>query len=392
MAALSPRFPGLRAAAEAALILAVGMGFGRFAFTAIFPHMVEEGVLSLQAGSLAASANYAGYLLGALLAIGARARYAHWLCVGSVVGTAACLTALALPIPVWAIYAVRGLAGAFSAGAMVGASMWLFEHRRHFRGAPVLYAGVGLGIALSAELLVWGAHAGLHSTGMWAMLAAAALLIGLAAAPGLLAGRAPVPVPAATSAPVALKAVAAGPLTAIYGLAGLGYIVTATYLPLLVHMALPTMNPAHVWAVFGLSAVPSCFLWHRIHERLGTRSALQANLLLQALGVVLPVFFDSSASYLLSALLVGGTFMGTATIAMPAAQRAVRKTTTPLLAIMTLVYGLGQIIGPSMAEALRAYTHTFSSSLLAAAAALLLAALIGMRLYPRQLPPLSDNA
>lgn len=50
----------LRPAIDAALIMAIGMGFGRFAFTAIYPHMVEEGVLSLHGGSLAASANYAG--------------------------------------------------------------------------------------------------------------------------------------------------------------------------------------------------------------------------------------------------------------------------------------------------------------------------------------------
>ncbi|RYF40475.1 MAG: MFS transporter, partial [Comamonadaceae bacterium] len=35
----------LRSAFDAALIMAIGMGFGRFAFTAIYPHMVQEGVL-----------------------------------------------------------------------------------------------------------------------------------------------------------------------------------------------------------------------------------------------------------------------------------------------------------------------------------------------------------
>ena len=37
-------FAGLRFAVEAALILAVGMGFGRFAFTAIYPHMRDTAV------------------------------------------------------------------------------------------------------------------------------------------------------------------------------------------------------------------------------------------------------------------------------------------------------------------------------------------------------------
>ncbi|MBD1555150.1 YbfB/YjiJ family MFS transporter [Pseudomonas typographi] len=370
----------LRSAAEAALVMAVGMGFGRFAFTAVFPHMLQDGVLSLRAGSFAASANYAGYLLGALLAVRAQARNAHRLCLWSVIGTAICLAVLALPVPIWAIVAVRGLAGAFSALSMVAASLWLLQHRGHLRGAPLLYAGVGIGIALSAELLVLGAHAGLRSAGMWLMLALVALAIGLAAAPGLIASASETQGVATPPGPSTAPSVSAWPLVTIYGLAGLGYIVTATYLPLLVHAVLPDLNPAHVWALFGLGAVPSCFLWHRIHERLGTRSALQLNLVLQALGVALPALTPSAASYVLSALLVGGTFMGTVTIAMPAAQRIARQAGTNLLATMTLVYGVGQIAGPVLAETLRGHSHTFASSLLAASAALLLAALVSLRL------------
>lgn len=45
--------PEIRSAVEAALVMAVGMGFGRFAYTALYPHMVQEGVLGLNEGSLA---------------------------------------------------------------------------------------------------------------------------------------------------------------------------------------------------------------------------------------------------------------------------------------------------------------------------------------------------
>lgn len=377
---MAPDRAALRSAAEAALILAVGMGFGRFAFTAILPHMVAESALSVRGGSLAASANYAGYLLGALLAVRARPHQAHRLCLWAVIGTAACLAALAVPAPTWAIVAVRGLAGVFSALAMVAASLWLLAYRGHFRGAPLLYAGVGIGIALSAELLALGARAGLHSHGMWLMLGIVALVVGLAAAPGLIASASPAQGSVAAPTASAPAPVAAWPLVAIYGLAGLGYIVTATYLPLLVQASLPGLDPAHVWAVFGLGAVPSCFLWHRVHERLGTRRALQLNLVVQAVGVALPVFAGSAGGYVLSALLVGGTFMGTVTIAMPAAQRAARRTGGNLLAVMTLVYGIGQIAGPALAEALRAHSGTFASSLLAASAALVLAACLALRL------------
>ena len=370
----------LRTAIAAAAILAIGMGFGRFAFTAIYPHMVEEGVLSLREGSLAASANYAGYLLGAILAMRARARSAHRLCLWSAAGTALCLGVLAVPMPVWTIVMVRGAAGVFSALAMVAASLWLLEQRRQARGAPLLYAGVGVGIAVSAELLVLASQLGWHSAGMWLLLAGVAVLAGLAAAPAIaVSGEASLD-EMKKPAVSALASVAPWPLVLIYGLAGLGYIVTATYLPVLVGAALPGLNSAHVWAVFGLGAAPSCFLWHRLHERLGTRQALRLNLLLQALGVALPVLAPSAAGYLLSAILVGGTFVGTVTIAMPAAQRAAVKAGTNMMAIMTLVYGVGQIIGPVLAGSLYAQSHSFNSALLAAAGALLLAIVASLRL------------
>lgn len=372
-----------RSAIEAALILSVGMGFGRFAFTAVFPYMVEDGVISVQQGSWAASMNYAGYLLGALLAVRMRARYAYKLCLWSVLGTALCLAVLALPVPVWGILLVRGVAGAVSALGFVAASLWLFEQRGHFTGAPVLYAGVGVGIALSAELLVLGASLGLHSSGMWLLLGAVAAVMGLIAAPGLVMNYTePSTEASAAQAAIQPKLVAVLPMVIIYGLAGFGYIVTATYLPMLVHMALPDVHSAHVWAVFGLGAVPACFVWHRLHERLGTRGALQWNLALQALGVALPVLVQSASSYMLSALLVGGTFTGTVTIAMPAAQRLARHTGKNVLAIMTLMYSVGQIIGPMVAELLHTYSHSFSSALLAAALALVIALICSVKLYP----------
>ena len=47
--------------------LAVAMGIGRFAFTPLLPMMLHDGVLDLAAGSWLASANYLGYLVGAVL-------------------------------------------------------------------------------------------------------------------------------------------------------------------------------------------------------------------------------------------------------------------------------------------------------------------------------------
>jgi hypothetical protein len=43
------------------------MGIGRFAFTPLMPVMLQQGLLDIAAASWLASANYLGYLLGALL-------------------------------------------------------------------------------------------------------------------------------------------------------------------------------------------------------------------------------------------------------------------------------------------------------------------------------------
>jgi len=360
----------LALALSAALILAIGMGFGRFAFTGLYPLMVGEGVLSVNGGSLAASANYAGYLLGALALARCPERLAARLCRVALVGTLLGLAAMAVPAPAGFAIGVRLLAGVLSAVALVGASVWLLHVMQRHGGAPLMFSGVGLGILISAELIAGGHGAGLGSPAIWLLLAGAGSVLALLAWPAL--GRpAPAPAKTATHAAPAVP-MAPASLLLIYGLAGFGYIITATYLPLLMRGG--ALSPLQAWAVFGLAAAPSCFFWHWLHGHLGTRRALAANLLVQALGVILPVLQHSAPAYLASALLVGGTFMGTPTIALPAARLAAAKVRFNMLATMTAVYGVGQIVGPLASSALYHLDGSFSPALLAAGAALLLGA------------------
>ncbi|WNJ81816.1 YbfB/YjiJ family MFS transporter [Cedecea neteri] len=372
-----PEIRALLLALAGAVVLAIGMGYGRFSYTGILPVMLQEGLLSLHQGNLAASANYAGYLIGALLLAKAKPADARRLNMASVGLTIGCLLLLAWTKSPWAVVAVRGFAGLLSAVSLIAASLWLLQHMKHHTGAPVLYAGVGLGIFLSAEFIALGKTYGYTSQQIWLLCGLTALLLFalvfklLLSPPDYLIDYQKQA--SSQAQPEAGGAKAAWKLLVIYGLAGFGYIITATYLPLFLSGSLSTLDPVQLWAIFGLAAIPSCFVWHQIVSKYGYRRAFAANLLVQATGVVLPAFSHSLLFCLLSAVLVGFTFTGTVTIALPEARRLAHLVRFNMIAAMTAIYGIGQIIGPLVAGELYGITGSFNGSLAAATGALLLA-------------------
>src|SRR5690348_289578 len=119
----SPRpVPTALLALAGALSLAAAMGIGRFAFTPVLPLMLGEGLMNVAQGGWVASANYAGYLAGALTAARLPLR-AGALAVLALLATAALTAAMAWPLPaLWVL--LRFLAGAASAWVFVATSVW----------------------------------------------------------------------------------------------------------------------------------------------------------------------------------------------------------------------------------------------------------------------------
>ncbi|APM43915.1 YbfB/YjiJ family MFS transporter [Klebsiella pneumoniae] len=394
------------------IVLMIGMGYGRFAFTGVLPLMLNEGLLTLHEGNLAASANYAGYLVGALLLARVQPGAATRLSIISAGLTIASLALLAWVSSPWIIITLRAVAGALSAITLIAGSLWLLEHMGHHHGAPLLYAGVGLGIFISAEGIALGHALNLTSQQIWLLCAlCAGLLLALAIRWLLTPPAALVRVShVETSSPASgsdtrraawrllmvyglagfgyiitatylplflsgsLQSVDPVHLWALFGLAGFGYIITATYLPLFLSGSLQSVDPVHLWALFGLAAAPSCLIWHKLVLKWGYRQALTRNLLVQALGVILPACSASLLFCVLSALLVGFTFMGTVTIALPKAKSLSHQVSFNMIAAMTALYGVGQIAGPLIAGALYQIAASFNPALYAAALALLIAA------------------
>ena len=360
------------------IVLMIGMGYGRFAFTGVLPLMLNEGLLTLHEGNLAASANYAGYLVGALLLARVQPGAATRLSIISAGLTIASLALLAWVSSPWTIITLRAVAGALSAITLIAGSLWLLEHMGHHHGAPLLYAGVGLGICISAEGIALGHALSLTSQQIWLLCALCAGLLLALAIRWLLTP--PAALVRASHVETSLHASGsdtrrgAWRLLMVYGLAGFGYIITATYLPLFLSGSLQSVDPVHLWALFGLAAAPSCLIWHKLVLKWGYRQALTRNLLVQALGVILPACSASLLFCVLSALLVGFTFMGTVTIALPKAKSLSHQVSFNMIAAMTALYGVGQIAGPLIAGALYQIAASFNPALYAAALALLIAA------------------
>lgn len=359
----------LRHALSGTLILAIAFGFGRFAYTAIYPHMMQDHLISLQQGGYIASANYLGYLIGALLSVRIKQHNASLYTLIATVGSSLGLLLLGFVDNIWAIIAIRLIAGALSAFAMVAASIWLLQNLQLKNYAPLLYAGVGSGIALSSGLIILGETLNLSSQSLWLFIGISTLVLASFAIPSLLSHNQVSP--SLSSSALNTPTLSAKRLIIAYGLTGFGYIMTATYLPTLVKRALPELGSTELWALFGLMAAPSCWVWHKCHLKLGHQNALILNLLVQGIGVILPVILPNSLGYLCSAALTGGTFMGTVTLVISAAQQHQKHN---LIALLTLFYSIGQILGPLVANILFSITGTLNAALIAASLSLLIAA------------------
>ncbi|OOG22646.1 hypothetical protein B1C78_14520 [Thioalkalivibrio denitrificans] len=152
--------------------LAVAMGIGRFAFTPILPIMQVDFDLSLSDGGLIASANYLGYLIGAVSAAHRRIEAFRLFRtgLGVVVATTALMSVIS-SLPLWLL--IRCLAGIGSAWVLVGATSLVIPRLRKAGRTSlngIAFAGVGLGIAVAGLTCQALFLSGNHSAGAWLAL------------------------------------------------------------------------------------------------------------------------------------------------------------------------------------------------------------------------------
>lgn len=358
------------------IALAVSVGVGRFVYTPILPFMLADLGFSKGQAGLIASANYAGYLAGALLAMapGLPGSRRAWL-LGGLAASAVSTTAVGLASSLSAFLALRFAGGLASAFVLVFASTLVLERLRSAgRGglSALHFAGVGAGIALSAVLVSGLAGAGLGWRWQWSASGLASLAL-VAVVARLIPDQDEPPTTAGRGR--GAKGLAA--LVAAYGLFGFGYIVTATFLVTIVREsdAIRPLEPL-IWFVVGAAAAPSVALWLWLGTKTGVTRALALACGVEGVGVAASVLWITVPGVVLAAVLLGGTIMGITALGLVAAQQLSRGDPRRPLALMTAAFGLGQIVGPVVAGLLYDRTGSFLSPSLAASGALALAALL----------------
>ena len=368
----------LAAALGGCLSLAAALGIGRFVYTPILPYMADGLDLSRADAGLIASANFLGYLAGALLvSLGSLpGERRTWLLGG--LALAAGSTAAMAGVQTMAMFlALRFASGVAGAVVMVFASAMVMD-RLVLAGrlslAAVLYAGVGTGIAISALVAPLLATAGDDWEPLWLAGGCVAILLAIPVA-WLLPDTRPEDRATQHRGHGAVRRSTYWRWILGYGLVGFGYVVTATFITDLMR-ASPSLRPAEawVWLVVGVSAIPSVALWTWCGRRWSNRVAFAAASVCEAVGVAVSVLSESIAMLLLAAALLGGTVMGLTALGLVEMARLAASDSRRVLAIMTVSFGLGQMVGPTLAGLLHDATGTYLIASMITAGGLLIGA------------------
>jgi predicted MFS family arabinose efflux permease len=351
--------------------LAVAMGIGRFAFTPVLPMMLRDAGLSLAAGGLLASANYLGYLLGALSAMAVRIRPERAI-RGGLLAIGIATLAMGLPLPFAAWLLLRLLAGVASAWVLISVSAWCMEslagYQRPFLNSMV-FAGVGTGIAAAGLICIALIQADATSPSAWAALGALSMTVTALVWPVFHVPSGGMGEQRAGHARYRWNADAVR-LVACYGIFGFGYIIPATFLPVMAKNALQgSMLFGWAWPVFGLAAALSTLAVAALVKRIGNRRLWMACHFVMAIGIVLPALWPNLLSVFAAALCVGGTFMVITLAALQEGKRIAGSDATVLIAAMTSAFAAGQIVGPLTVSA-GFGNGGFSTALMIAAAML----------------------
>ena len=285
---------------------------------------------------------------------------------------------MAIPDSIAAFLIWRFVGGLASAFVLVFSSVLVLD-RLADAGKPALspvhFAGVGVGMAISAILVSTLSAGSADWRNLWlasggVAIAATILTFWLVPKERLVSDSSAKPGDQAQDPRLKFFIIA-------YGCFGFGYVITATFISDLARNteSLLSVEP-YVWLAVGIGAIPSVWFWTAFGRKWGNDLSFASALGIEAVAVALSVLSDSPFLVGLAAMLLGATFMGITAMGLINARQLSRGDPRRMMALMTAAFGLGQMVGPFFAGYAFDLSGSYLAPSLVASAMLLIAAVL----------------
>ena len=325
----------IKVLAASVISVVVMVGIARFSYTPMIPEMVAALGLSKSVVGMLATVNYAGYLTGAVLItrisdLGLKVRLYQLGLVVAVVST----VLMGYTTNVWLWFILRFISGlSTSAGMLLGAGLlmsWLIKNNQKSE-LGVFFSGIGLGIVLTAvvaELIkdpfTWDQQ--------W-------VIYGLVALALLVPAWRWMPDYRACALP-RTGGEGAGDersrfiriLQLAYFCAGVGYVVTATFLVAIAE-SMPELQ-GQLWDVFS--------------RRWGQWLALYLAYALNSVSILMLIVNTSLTSVMLSSVIYGASFIGIVSMMLAMVGREFPENPSRPMSRLTFSYGIAQMVAPAV--------------------------------------------
>ncbi|QWF83516.1 YbfB/YjiJ family MFS transporter [Amycolatopsis sp. CA-230715] len=339
-----------------AMVAAVASGFSRFAYGLVLPAMRSALAWSYTTAGAINTVSSVGYLAGAAVAapLATRVGERRLVIVGTAI-TAATVLATAASGNLVVIGVLRALGGASAATSFVGGAAMVarLNSAASARWKAMtfgIYFGVGGGLGMVVPGVVVPfvlAHAPWSMA--WVALGLVSLVAFVLSAVATAAVRPAQPVPQdqdRTRRGWLIREIT--PLLLAYGLFGAGYIVYMTFI--VTYLDQRGMGQGEIgafWVLLGLAAMVSGFAWSPVLSRTSGGRGPALTLVTGTVGTLFPLLSDAPAVSYLSATLFGFSFLATVSAITSCAQDVLApRYWTSAIAVLTVVFSLGQSVGP----------------------------------------------
>lgn len=158
-------------------------------------------------------------------------------------------------------------------------------------------------------------------------------------------------------------------LGAIYACFGFSYVIYATFFGayLVREGGLSPEAAGQLWGLAGALSLPSGLLWGALADRVGKRVGLAIVFGLHAVCFAIFALARSTPAFLASAILFGLTAWSIPAIMAAAVGDYARTSlTAAALGFITIIFGVGQAMGPPIGGGVADFTQSFSGAFLVA--------------------------